>query len=115
MGCRSCSVFFMPSAAPGTRPCLRKRWCAVRRGMGALICLIMAAGMLTAKDAGSPEELVKDVLQALQDKDSAALNDLAVTESEFKQSVWALLTFVNGSRTASSYFKDIYQPTSRQV
>lgn len=83
--------------------------------MGALICLIMAAGMLTAKDAGSPEELVKDVLQALQDKDTAALNDLAVTESEFKQSVWPLLTLVRGSRTATSYFKDVYDPTSRQV
>ena len=53
-----------------------------------LLMTMMGAALLGQGSAASPDELVKQIFTALAQKDSAALQQLSISQDEFKQFVW---------------------------
>jgi len=79
--------------------------------MKRLFMLVIVAGMAAtsllaqADGAASPEALLKQVFAALEQKDNAALERLAISPDEFKKFVWPSVTAPPTGTTPEKFYK----------
>lgn len=80
-----------------------------------LVALCLAAPALCQAPA-SPDELIEQVLTALESKDQDALKQLAATKAEFKKYIWPdVATRVgggDGNMNADKYYSLYYEKTN---
>jgi hypothetical protein len=76
---------------------------------------LLAAGLpMNAQQANSPDEFLRQVVTAFAAKDQQTLQQVTITETEFKQCVWpSIAAQVSGNHTNASNYYQTFAASSK--